>query len=60
MEVVAHVCDAFGLTVSENTGTMCTPAPHMLPVVMHVEAAGQRYRLTRHKSLSRLRSVGDY
>ena len=43
MEVIVHVCEAFGLTVSE---TMCMPAPHMLPVVMLVEAAGQRYRQT--------------
>ena len=61
IELIVHVCDAFCLTVSEKkTETMCMPAPHMLPVVMHVEAAGQRYRLTRHKSLSRLRSVDDY
>ena len=44
MEVFVHVCDAFGLTVSEKkTETMCMPAPHMLPVEMNVEAAGQRY-----------------
>ena len=28
----------------EGDGTMCMPAQHMLPVVIHVEAAGQRYR----------------
>ena len=43
MEVIVLVCDAFGLTVSEKkTETMCMPAPHMLPVEMHVEANGQR------------------
>ena len=43
MEVIVHVFDAFGVTVSETkTETMCMPAPHMLPVVMHAEAAGQR------------------
>ena len=48
MEVIVHVCDTFGLTVSEKkTETMYMPAPHMLPVVMHVEAAGQRYRERR-------------
>ena len=47
MEVIVHVRDAFGLTVSEKkTEIVCMPAPHMLPVVMHVEAAGQRYRKT--------------
>ena len=30
MEVIVHVCDAFGLTVSEKkTETMCMPAPHI-------------------------------
>ena len=48
MEVIVHVCNAFGLTVSaKKTETMCMPAPHMLPVVMHVEADGQRYRQTQ-------------
>ena len=48
MEVIVHVCDAFDLTVSEKkTETMCMPAPHILPVVMHVEAAGQRYKQTQ-------------
>ena len=27
-----------------KTAIMCMPAPHMIPVVMHVEADGQRYR----------------
>ena len=40
--------DAFGLTGSEKkTETMCMPAPYMLPVVMHVEVAGQWYRQTQ-------------
>ena len=48
MEVIVHVCDAFGLTVPDKkTEIMCIPAPHMLPVVMHVEAAGRRYRQTQ-------------
>ena len=48
IEVIVHVCDAFGLTVSEKkTETVCMPAPHILPVVMHVKAAGQRYRQTQ-------------
>ena len=45
MEVIVHVCDAFGLTVSEKkTETICMPAPHMVPVLMHVESGRQRYR----------------
>ena len=41
MEVVVHVCDAFGLNVAKkNTETMCMLARHLLPVVMHVEADG--------------------
>ena len=29
IEVILHVCDAFGLTISEKkTETMCMPAPH--------------------------------
>ena len=48
MEVIVLVCDAFGLTVSEKkTETMCMPAPHMPPVEMNVEAAGQGYRQTQ-------------
>ena len=47
MEVIVHVCDAFDLTVSEKTETMCMPAPHMVPVVMYVETAGQRYKQTQ-------------
>ena len=46
--VIVRVCDAFGLIVSEKkTETMCMPVPHMQSVVMHVEAAGQRYRQTQ-------------
>ena len=45
MEFIVHVCDAFGLAVSEKkTETMCMPAPHILQVERNVEAAGQRYR----------------
>ena len=48
IEVIVHVFNAFGLAVSEKkTETMCMPAPHMLPVVMHVEVAEQRYRQTQ-------------
>ena len=46
MEIIVQACDAFGLiTVSaKKTETMCMPAPHTSPRVLHVEAAGQRYK----------------
>ena len=47
MEVIVNVCEAFVVTVSEKkTETLCMLAPHMLQVVMHVEAPGERYRQT--------------
>ena len=47
MVVTVHVCDALGQTVYEKTETMCIPAPHIPPVVMHVEVTRERYRQTR-------------
>ena len=47
MEAIIHVCGAFDLTVSEKEGAMFMPVPHLLPVVMAVEAAVQQYRQTQ-------------
>ena len=45
MEVIVHVCDAFDLTVSEKkTEIMRKLAPHIPPVVIHLEATWKRYR----------------